>query len=97
MPTVFATLPALSAAWVAANGGEPKQITFISTGASTPMWSPDGAQLAYVSFENKKPIVFVHSLASGKRHVVANFKGSNSAPAWAPLRLEWLSYQSVVS
>ncbi|MFH1044645.1 MAG: Tol-Pal system beta propeller repeat protein TolB [Pseudomonadota bacterium] len=46
-------------------------------------WSPDGTRLAYVSFENKKPVVYVHSLVSGKRHAVANFKGSNSAPAWS--------------
>ena len=26
----------------------------------------------------------VHSLRDGRRRVVANFKGSNSAPAWAP-------------
>jgi TolB protein len=50
----------------------------------SPAWSPDGTRLAYVSFEAKKPVVYVHSLASGKRHVVANFKGSNSAPAWSP-------------
>jgi len=50
----------------------------------SPAWSPDGTRLAYVSFENKKPVVYVHSLVSGQRHVVANFKGSNSAPAWAP-------------
>ena len=50
----------------------------------SPTWSPDGSRLAYVSFENKKPIVYVHSLATGKRHVAANFKGSNSAPAWSP-------------
>jgi len=50
----------------------------------SPSWSPDGTRLAYVSFENKKPIVYVHSLATGKRHVAANFKGSNSAPAWSP-------------
>ena len=50
----------------------------------SPVWSPDGKRLAYVSFENKKPVVYVHSLVDGKRHVVANFKGSNSAPAWAP-------------
>jgi len=50
----------------------------------SPAWSPDGGRIAYVSFENKKPIIFVHSLASGQRQVVANFKGSNSAPAWSP-------------
>ena len=50
----------------------------------SPAWSPDGRRLAYVSFENKKPVVYVHSLQSGKRQAVANFKGSNSAPAWSP-------------
>lgn len=47
-------------------------------------WSPDGSQLAYVSFEKKKPIIFVQSLLTGKRSVLANYKGTNSAPAWSP-------------
>ena len=50
----------------------------------SPVWSPDGRRLAYVSFENKKPVVYVHSLLDGKRQVAANFRGSNSAPAWSP-------------
>ena len=50
----------------------------------SPAWSPDGSRLAYVSFEAKKPVVYVHSLATGQRNVAANFKGSNSAPAWSP-------------
>jgi len=50
----------------------------------SPAWSPDGSKLAYVSFEAKKPIIYVHDLATGRRHVAANFKGSNSAPAWSP-------------
>lgn len=50
----------------------------------SPCWSPDGGRVAYVSFENKKPVVYVQDLASNQRTAVANFKGSNSAPAWSP-------------
>jgi TolB protein len=50
----------------------------------SPVWSPDGRRFAYVSFEAKKPVVYVHHLSENKRQVVASFKGSNSAPAWSP-------------
>jgi len=50
----------------------------------SPSWSPEGGRIAYVSFEQKKPVVYVHTLATGARVAVANFKGSNSAPAWSP-------------
>lgn len=50
----------------------------------SPAFSADGGRLAYVSFEDKKPVVYVQSLRDGSRHAVAAFKGSNSAPAWAP-------------
>lgn len=50
----------------------------------SPAWSPDGAKLAYVSFENRKPVVYVQDLVTRQRTVIANYKGSNSAPAWSP-------------
>ncbi len=50
----------------------------------SPSWSPDGRRIAYVSFETRKPVVYVHTLATGRRIAVANFRGSNSAPAWSP-------------
>ena len=50
----------------------------------SPAWSPNGRELAYVSFERQKAVVFVHSVASGERRAIADFRGSNSSPAWAP-------------
>ncbi len=50
----------------------------------SPCWSPDGRELAYVSFESQKAVVYVQEVASGRRRAVANFRGSNSAPAWSP-------------
>jgi TolB protein len=50
----------------------------------SPAWSPDGTKLAYVSFEKKKPVIYVQSLTSGQRTVLANYKGNNSAPSWSP-------------
>jgi TolB protein len=67
-----------------ADGQNPQPALVSHEPIISPTWSPDGTRIAYVSFEKKKPIVYVHSLASGQRHVAASFKGSNSAPAWAP-------------
>jgi TolB protein len=50
----------------------------------SPAWSPDGSKVAYVSFEQRKPVVYVQDLVSGGRKVISNEKGSNSAPAWSP-------------
>ena len=50
----------------------------------SPAWSPDGSQLAYVSFERGHAVVYVQSLATQKRHIIAEFPGSNSAPVWSP-------------
>ncbi|NDF51869.1 MAG: Tol-Pal system protein TolB, partial [Betaproteobacteria bacterium] len=47
-------------------------------------WSPDGQKIAYVSFEDRKPVVYVHELVTGRRIVLSNERGNNSAPSWAP-------------
>ena len=71
--------------WVADADGENAQSALASPEPIiSPAWSPSGGQLAYVSFESRKPVVYTHDVASGKRRLIANFRGSNSAPAWSP-------------
>ncbi|GAB1233269.1 Tol-Pal system beta propeller repeat protein TolB [Ferrigenium sp. UT5] len=50
----------------------------------SPAWSPDGKQIAYVSFERQRAMVYVQALDSAQRRLIADFPGSNSAPVWSP-------------
>ena len=50
----------------------------------SPHWSPDGEKLAYVSFEGRRPAVYIQDVRTGQREKVPAFKGINSAPAWSP-------------
>ncbi|MDR2853343.1 MAG: Tol-Pal system beta propeller repeat protein TolB [Burkholderiaceae bacterium] len=71
--------------WVAdADGADPKAALKSSEPIISPAWSSNGSQLAYVSFESRKPVVYVQTIHTGQRRLLANFKGNNSAPAWAP-------------
>jgi TolB protein len=71
--------------WVADADGEGGQVALNSSEPIiSPAWAPVGGQLAYVSFESRKPVIYSHEIATGRRRLMANFKGSNSAPAWSP-------------
>jgi len=50
----------------------------------SPAWSPDGRQLAYVSFENENSEIFIQDLSSGSRRSVSKKDGINSSPAFSP-------------
>lgn len=67
-----------------ADGYNPQKIVASNEPLLSPEWSPDGTRIAYVSLEKKKPVIYIQSLATGRRELLANFRGSNSAPAWSP-------------
>lgn len=71
--------------WVADADGENARAALSSPEPIiSPSWAPGGSQLAYVSFEARKPVIYAHDVATGKRRLLANFRGSNSAPSWSP-------------
>ena len=50
----------------------------------SPSFAPDGRRIAYVSFEQKRPRIFVQHIDTGRREQITNFEGLNGAPSWSP-------------
>jgi TolB protein len=67
-----------------ADGENPRVVMQSREPLMSPSWSPDGSSLAYVSFEDRLPSVYVQTLKSGDRRKVSAHAGVNQAPAWSP-------------
>lgn len=50
----------------------------------SPRISPDHKKVLYVSFETKRPRIYMQDIATGTREQLTNYTGLNSAPAWSP-------------
>lgn len=50
----------------------------------SPRYSPDGRRIAYVSFEQQRPRIFIQHIDTGRREQITNFEGLNGAPAFSP-------------
>lgn len=50
----------------------------------SPTWSPDGRQIAYVSFEKRTPAIFIQDIYSQARSMLVALPGINGAPSWSP-------------
>lgn len=66
------------------DGFNPQTVVSSAESLMSPAWSPDGSRLAYVSFEDKRSKVYIQNLTTGRRELIAQFTGINSAPAWSP-------------
>lgn len=66
------------------DGYNPQTLLTSKEPIMSPVWSPDGSRLAYVSFESGTSAIFIHDIKTGTRDEIASFEGVNSAPAWAP-------------
>jgi TolB protein len=66
------------------DGFDPQTLLVSSQPIMSPTWTPDGKQLAYVSFENHEASIYLQQLATGHRQLVSRFPGINGAPAFSP-------------
>ncbi|MGD2137410.1 MAG: Tol-Pal system beta propeller repeat protein TolB [Gammaproteobacteria bacterium] len=66
------------------DGYDPQTILTSQQPVMSPAWSPDGREIAYVSFEKKTAEIYIQDVATGSRRKLASFKGINGAPSWSP-------------
>ncbi|MEE8429038.1 MAG: Tol-Pal system beta propeller repeat protein TolB, partial [Gammaproteobacteria bacterium] len=66
------------------DGHNPQTVLRSTEPVMSPSWSPDGMQLAYVSFEKKKPEIYIQDVATAQRRRVSSQPGINGAPVWSP-------------
>lgn len=66
------------------DGSNPQSLLISPDPLMSPAWSPNGQEIAYVSFEKKRAQVFIVSVETGERRLVTDFPGINGAPAWSP-------------
>jgi TolB protein len=69
------------------DGMNPKKITQHKKITIFPAWSSDGKWLAYTTYVNDKPDIFIRQL-NGNGRAVIDEKGTNMTPAWVPGRFE---------
>ena len=66
------------------DGHNPHTILTSRRPIMSPAWSPNGSELAYVSFERNSSAIYVQNIFTGKKRLISARDGINGAPAWSP-------------
>jgi len=66
------------------DGFNPRRVTVNRSLNILPAWSPDGRGLAYVSYRQGQPDIFVASIFEGRSANLTNGRGQSFAPSWSP-------------
>ena len=72
--------------WVTdAEGGNPRQVTFLHGRAEKPQWSPDGRSIAFDAFTSGRvrPDIYVIDAASGSPRALTADASFDTMPTWA--------------
>ncbi len=66
------------------DGNNPQTIFRDTQPIISPSWSPDSSQIAYSVLEQGRAKIYVQTVETGVRRVVAEFNGENRSPSWSP-------------
>ncbi|ASK78590.1 Tol-Pal system beta propeller repeat protein TolB [Paraphotobacterium marinum] len=66
------------------DGYNPKTLLTSSEPILSPSWSPNLKDIAYSTFENNKEKIYIVNMYSGKRVLISDARGINSAPSFSP-------------
>jgi len=66
------------------DGANARQVTQHNSISINPKFSPDGARIAYLSYKDRYPFLYILDLATGKSTPLSKNVGLNASPAWSP-------------
>jgi len=66
------------------DGGTVTQVTHHGSISIKPKISPDGTKIAYLSYKDRYPFLYIYDRLTGKSVPLSRRVGLNHAPAWAP-------------
>lgn len=66
------------------DGTNNKQLTNFQSLTLSPAWSQDGRRLAFTSYKDGNPNLYVMDVAKGNARIISKKKGVNITPDWSP-------------